>query len=112
MGKLQEKFGGALPALRDDIRELVKGYGDVVLSEATVAQAYGGMRGIKSMICDTSEVSPEKGLIIRGIPVAQLAEKLPEEVFHLLLTGELPDAEALSDLQSELSRRAGVAEGV
>ncbi|MCJ7499630.1 citrate (Si)-synthase, partial [bacterium] len=61
MASLKEKFGGGLPALRDDIRNLVKSHGDVVLSEATVAQAYGGMRGIKSMICDTSEVSPDKG---------------------------------------------------
>ncbi len=108
MAKLQEKFGGDLPALRDDIRELVKGYGDVVLSEATVAQAYGGMRGIKSMICDTSEVSPDKGLIIRGIPLLEITDKLPEEIFWLLVTGELPNADELKDLQGDLTARAGV----
>jgi citrate synthase len=108
MAKLQEKFGGDLPALRDDIRELVKGYGDVVLSEATVAQAYGGMRGIKSMICDTSEVSPDKGLIIRGIPLLEITDKLPEEIFWLLVTGELPSADELKDLQADLTARSGV----
>ena len=108
MASLKEKFGGDLPALRDDIRNLVKGHGDVVLSEATVAQAYGGMRGIKSMICDTSEVSPEKGLIIRGIPLLEITDKLPEEIFWLLVTGELPSADELKGLQKDLTARAGV----
>jgi citrate synthase len=108
MASLKEKFGGDLPALRDDIRNLVKGHGDVVLSEATVAQAYGGMRGIKSMICDTSEVSPEKGLIIRGIPLLEITDKLPEEIFWLLVTGELPNADELKGLQADLTARAGV----
>ena len=55
MASLKEKFASKLPATRDEIRDLVKLYGDVVLTEASIAQAYGGMRGIKSMICDTSE---------------------------------------------------------
>ncbi len=108
MASLKEKFGGDLPALRDDIRNLVKGHGDVVLSEATVAQAYGGMRGIKSMIGDTSEVSPDKGLIIRGIPLLEITDKLPEEIFWLLVTGELPNADELKGLQADLTARAGV----
>jgi len=108
MASLKEKFGGDLPAVRDDIRNLVKGHGDVVLSEATVAQAYGGMRGIKSMICDTSEVSPEKGLIIRGIPLLEITDKLPEEIFWLLVTGDLPNADELKGLQADLTARAGV----
>ena len=85
MASLKEKFGSGLPAIRDEIRDLVKNYGDVVLSEATVAQAYGGMRGIKSLICDTSEVHPEKGLIIRGIPLLEITDKLPEECQALWL---------------------------
>ncbi|MCJ7498914.1 citrate (Si)-synthase [bacterium] len=90
------------------MRNLVKSHGDVVLSEATVAQAYGGMRGIKSMICDTSEVSPDKGLIIRGIPLLEITDKLPEEIFWLLVTGELPNADELKGLQADLTARAGV----
>lgn len=107
-GLLKEKFGRALPVLKDDIRDLVKVYGDVVLSEATVAMVYGGMRGIKSLICDTSEVNPEKGLIIREIPLLQLTNRLPEEVLWLLITGDLPDGDELKDLQDDLGRRTGV----
>jgi len=70
------------------------------------------MRGVKGMVCDTSVVEPDTGLVIRNIPIAQLADKLPEEVFYLLCTGELPDAETLADLQEELRQRAQVPEYV
>ena len=108
MGSLKEKLASQIPGQREEIRSLVKGYGDVVLTESTVAMAYGGMRGIKGLICDTSEVSPEKGLIIRGIPLLELTDKLPEEIFWLLATGEVPSAEDLKGLQGEFTKRAGV----
>lgn len=107
-GLLKKKFSDTLTAVREDIRDLVKLYGDVVLSEVSVSMVYGGMRGIKGLICDTSEVNPEKGLIIRSIPLLELTDKLPEEIFWLLVTGELPDARELEDLQDELARRSGV----
>jgi len=108
MATLKQKLAEQIPRLREDIANLVKTHGDKVISEVTVAQAYGGMRGVKSLICDTSLVDPEKGLIIRGIPVAQLTDKTPEEVFYLLCTGELPDKTALADLQNEFTKRAKV----
>jgi citrate synthase len=108
MSLLQEKLAKLYPALRDEIKNLVKEHGDKVISEVTIAQAYGGMRGVKGLVCDTSEVPPDKGLIIRGIELKNLTEKLPEEIFYLLLTGELPNAEELADLQRELKARAEV----
>ena len=79
-----------------------------IIGEVTTEQVFGGMRGIKSMICDTSEVGLDTGLIIRGIPILDFVDKLPEEIFYLLLTGELPDEEALEDLQWEIRRRSDV----
>jgi citrate synthase len=66
------------------------------------------MRGIKGMICDTSVVEPDKGLIIREIPLLELKELWPEEIFFMLLTGERPDAEAKKALQAEYDKRAQV----
>jgi citrate synthase len=57
------------------------------------------------MVCDTSEVPPDKGLIIRGIELKYLTEKLPEEILWLLLTGELPREAELKDLQQDLKSR-------
>ncbi len=105
---LKEKLAGQIPPLREDTRALVKGHGDKVISEVTVAQAFGGMRGVKAMICDTSLVEPDKGLIIRGRPIGELTDKLPEEIFWLLLTGELPSADELKGLQADIQSRQEV----
>ncbi len=110
MPGLKEKLAAEIPALRAEIHQLLKDHGSAVISEVTVAQAFGGMRGVKGLICDTSVVDPEKGVIIRGIPVAELVERLPEEVFYLMVTGELPDAGPLASLQNDLHRRAHVPE--
>lgn len=106
--KLKEK----IPVWREEIKNLVKEYGEKVISEVTVSQAYGGMRGVKALICDTSEVPPDKGLIIRGIPIAQLNDKLPEEVLYLLIVGELPDKSATEEVKNDLKKRAKVPEYV
>lgn len=112
MPALQTRLKELIPGLRDEVKNISKNFGSKVISEVTVEQAYGGMRAVKGLICDTSEVPPDKGLIIRGTPIAELANKLPEEVFYLLCTGELPDANALADLQADLKKRATVPEYV
>ncbi|MFN4112008.1 MAG: citrate/2-methylcitrate synthase, partial [Ignavibacteria bacterium] len=108
MPTLKEKLAEQIPALRDEIKNLLKQYGDKVVSEITVAQIFGGLRGVKALVCDTSSVPPERGLLIRGIPVAELTDKLPEEIFYLLLTGELPDEESLKFLMQDLKKRRKV----
>src|SRR5512139_2235910 len=108
MAKLHGKLAQQVPALRDTVKKLTKECGAVKISEVTLEQAYGGMRGVKSLVCDTSEVPPDKGLIIRGIPVAKLTHQLPEETLWLLLTGEIPTAPQLADLQADLRSRAKV----
>lgn len=108
MATLQERLTQQIPGLREEFRKLAKEHGTKVISEVTVEQAFGGMRGIKSLICDTSSVEPDTGLIIRGRPIKTLTEILPEECFYLLLTGELPDNPAVLALQAELRKRATV----
>jgi citrate synthase len=108
MSTLQEKLAELLPQKQQAIRKLIKEYGDKTISEVTVAQAYGGMRGVKALVCDTSLVEPDKGLAIRGTSILELVDRLPEEIFYLLLTGELPDEEALKALQKDLKERQEV----
>ncbi len=108
MDSLKKAFASQIPALRKEIHELIE-YGNAkVVSQVTVGQAFGGMRGVWGLVCDTSLVEPDKGLIIRGIPIGELADRLPEEIFFLLLTGRLPDSEEIEDLQGDLRRRAAV----
>jgi citrate synthase len=112
MPKLHEKLAGLIPAWRQDISSLLKQHGEKVISEVTINQAVGGMRGVKGMLCDTSVVEADTGLVIRNIPIGKLADKLPEEIFFLLLTGELPDPATFADLQADLRSRAQVPEYV
>ena len=108
MPTIKEKLAEQVPALRDEVKNLVKQYGDKVVDKITVAQIFGGLRGVKALVCDTSSVPPERGLLIRGIPIAELADKLPEEIFYLLLTGEFPDEESLKLLMADLKKRRKV----
>lgn len=108
MGKLHDRLAKQAPILRDRVHTIVAEHGTTVVSEVTVTQVFGGMRGVKGLVCDTSLVEPNKGLLVRGKPIGELKDRLPEEIFYLLCTGELPDAEALASLQEELRQRAEV----
>ncbi len=109
MSNIKDKFASQIPGLREEMKGIVKGHGAKVISECTIAQAYGGMRGVKGMVCDTSLVEPDTGLIIRGMPLLEgPADMLPEEIFYLLLIGEIPDDAAKKALQAEYSSRCEV----
>jgi citrate synthase len=106
--RLKEKLASQIPALREEAKSIVKNYSTKVIGDVTIDQLYGGMRGVKALICDTSEVGLDTGLIIRGIPILKLTDKLPEEIFYLLLTGELPSQEDLEALKKDIDSRSGV----
>jgi citrate synthase len=108
MATLQETLAKKIPVWREEIAKIKKDHGEKVISQVTVNQAYGGMRGVKGMICDTSVVEPDKGLIIRGRPLLEIKHLWPEEIFFLLLTGEQPDAAAKAALQQDYDKRASV----
>lgn len=108
MSVLKQKLSKKVPEIRDYFKNFVKAKGEAKLSEVTVATLYGGLRGVKGLICDTSSVPPDRGLLIRGRPIAELADRLPEEVLYLLLLGELPNQSELEDLQQDLRARAKV----
>lgn len=69
-------------------------------SHILIFQMYGGMRGIKGLVCETSVLDPDEGIRFRGysipecqklLPKAQCgSEPLPEGLFWLLITGEIP----------------------
>ena len=82
MAKLQNALDKKIPVWRKEIRTLIKKHGTKKISDVSIIQAYGGMRGVKGMVCDTSEVPPDKGLMIRGIPAGKLTDKTPEDIFY------------------------------
>ena len=100
---LQEQLSSKIPKWQEDLKLVLSEKGDKVISDVTVSQAVKGMRGVKSLICDTSTVSADKGLIIRGNSILDITGILPEEVFYLLLVGHLPNNDQLLDLQNQLN---------
>ena len=97
---------------QNEIATLLKENGESKISDVSINQAYGGMRGVKGLICETSAVSADKGLIIRGHPLLDITHILPEEVFYLLLTGDLPNQTAKEDIQNQLRTHQNVPEYV
>lgn len=112
MSDLLNILAEKIPKWREEALGLIHEKGDAVISEVSVSHAYAGMRGIKGLICDTSSVSAETGLIIRGRPLLDIKHLLPEEVFFLLVTGDLPSEEDLEDLQHQLSQNNHVPDHV
>ena len=103
MSLLKQELRKQIPRVQNEIKQLIIDKGDEKISDVTVAQAFSGLRGIKAFVCDTSSVSADKGLIIRGIPLVEITHILPEEVFFLLLTGRLPSKDELTDLKKDFS---------
>ena len=108
MSLLKEQLKNKIPVVQEEIKNLLHEKGDEKISEVTVSQAYSGMRGIKAFVCDTSSVSADKGLIIRGKPLLDITNITPEEVFFLLLTGDLPTVNQMDNLKKEFSSHLNV----
>lgn len=112
---LKTKFQSKLDPMRERVKTLLKEHGDVKISEVKVAQAYGGMRGVKCMVTETSALDPMEGIRFRGFNIPQLrqklpkapggAEPLPEGIFYLLLTGELPTDDDVHEITEEWKKR-------
>ncbi|CAJ0938745.1 unnamed protein product [Ranitomeya imitator] len=79
---------------------------------------YGGMRGMKGLVYETSVLDADEGIRFRGysIPECQKLlpkapggeEPLPEGLFWLLVTGEVPSQEQVNWLSKEWAKRAAL----
>ena len=121
MDLLKLKFKEKATALSAEIKTMLKEHGETVIDQVTVSQAYGGMRDIKSMIWETSLLDAQEGIRFRGFSIPELKEKLPtgrgkeplpEGLFWLMLTGEIPTDEETLWLTNEWERQRNVPEFV
>ena len=103
---LKEILQNKVPAWRDEIKLISEKNPDKIISQISVQQLFRGLRGVNSILCDTSSVDPQIGLSIRDYHLLDLSDRLPEEIFYLLCTGELPGAISLKSLQKDLNSRA------
>lgn len=118
MDSLKEKFASKALPMVDEIKALRKEHGDFVLGQYTVDQVYSGMKGMIGMVTETSKLDPQEGIRFRGYSIPELREKLPhssegpeplpEGIFYLLLTGEIPTYDDVVHVNNEWMKRANV----
>ncbi len=121
MDILKQKFYEKSVQLRNEIKQLAKAHGSQVVDQVNIAQIIGGMRGIKSMMWETSVLDPQEGIRFRGYSIPELKkilpvrkgggkEPLPEGLFWLMLVDEVPTQDQVSWLSDEWEKRARLPE--
>lgn len=98
------------------VKKFKEVYGSKVIGEITVDQIYGGMRGMKSLVTETSHLDPEEGIAFRDYPIPEIREllpkgsggeePLPEGLFWLLLTGDIPTNEQVKHISKQWAQLA------
>ena len=118
MKNLKEKFESQIDSSRSRVKELIQEYGDKVVGEINLRQIYSGMRGMLSMVTETSKLDPNEGIRFRGYSLPEIQDvlpraknsnqPLPEGMFYLMLIGELPTDKDVELISKELSVRSVV----
>ena len=120
MDPLKQKFQEKSSALRTEIKAMLKEHGRKKVDEVVIGQMYGGARGVKMMIWETSQLDPIDGIRFRGYSIPELREllpkgpdgkePLPEGLFWLMLVGEVPTPEEVKWLADQWAERSNVPE--
>lgn len=115
---LKAKLYEKIQEWRPRTTRLLKEYGDVKIGDVTIAQAIGGMRGIKCLTTDISYLDPVEGIRFRGYTIPEVLKKLPkvpgsempyvEGFLYLLLTGEIPTEDEVAEVVDEYRKRETV----
>ena len=77
MSSLKKKFEEQLSQSRIKVKNFVSDYGDKVIGEINLRQLYSGMRGMLSMITETSKLDPNEGIRFRGYTLPEIQDVLP-----------------------------------
>jgi citrate synthase len=116
MDKLKNKFAEKGLAKAAEIKEFIKSNSDHVLGTYNIDSVFSGMKGMIGLITETSLLDAEEGIRFRGFSIPELSAKLPkapggneplpEGLFYLMLTGELPTEEDVHEITNAWARRA------
>jgi citrate synthase len=116
MQKLKAKLKEKIEAHRPRTTKLLKEHGDKKISDVSVAQAIGGIRGVKCLVTDISYLDPNEGIRFRGRTIPETLEALPkvkdgempyvEGFLFYLLTGDIPTEEETKEMVEEFKKRS------
>jgi citrate synthase len=105
-----------------EFQRIKNAYSDKVIAQVTLGQVFSGMKGIPLLVTDTSKLDPNEGIRFKGYSIPELREKLPkispegeplpEGLFYLMLIGEIPTQEDVTNLSKDFATRAHVPQHV
>lgn len=105
----------AIPAKRELLKQ-VKAKGEDKIGDVKVANVVGGMRGLKSMVWEGSVLDANEGIRFHGKTIKDCqkelpkgtsgTEMLPEAMFWLLLTGQVPSTNQVRAFSRELAEKS------
>merc|ERR1711990_1052742 len=106
-----------IPAMQEEVKAFRKSHGSAKIGDITVDSLYGGMR-MKGLVTETSVLDTEEGIRFRGYTIPECQEllpkapggeePLPEGLFWLLLTGQIPTEAQVRALSKEWNARADI----
>jgi citrate synthase len=118
---LKEVLAKKIVDKQKQVAAFKKEFGSVKIGDVTIDQAYGGMRSVKCMVWETSVLDPEEGIRFRGytipdcqklLPKANGEEPLPEGIWWLLATGDIPNKKQTTAISKEWASRADIPDHV
>ncbi|MGD9557544.1 MAG: citrate (Si)-synthase [Mangrovibacterium sp.] len=122
MEYIKNKFYEKASKCVAEYQRLKNEHADKVISNVTIGQVMTGMKGVPSLITDTSKLDAQTGIRFRGYSIPELREKLPrlhpdgeplpEGLFYLMLIGEIPDRDDVLNISKDWATRAYVPQHV
>jgi citrate synthase len=115
MTALKETLLKKIEEHRPRTTRLLKEYGDVKVSDVTIAQAIGGARGVRCLVTDISYLDPHEGIRFRGKTIPETFEAMPkvpgseypfvEGFWYFLLTSEVPTEKQTLEVVEDFKQR-------
>jgi citrate synthase len=118
---LKSTIKEVIPEKRELLKK-VKERGDEVLGDVKIANTIGGMRGLKAMVWEGSVLDANEGIRFHGKTIKDCqkelpkgpsgTEMLPEAMFWLLLTGQVPSTSQVRALSRQLAEQSHLPEHI
>ncbi|MCJ1375123.1 hypothetical protein MMC20_006357 [Loxospora ochrophaea] len=114
---LKSTLKEVIPAKRELLKK-VKSHAGKSLGEVKVENTLGGMRGLKAMVWEGSVLDANEGIRFHGKSIKDCqrelpkgtsgTEMLPEAMFWLLLTGQVPSTSQVRKFSKELAEKSSL----
>ena len=119
---LKDVLKAKIQVERENIKMMKKNYGEKIIDNVTVNKCLNGSRNIKSIFWEPSLLDENKGICFRDNSIEECQKKLPsfkkdgqmmpESMFWLLITGDIPSKEQVDSLKKELLVRSYLPDNV